>query len=110
LDVNQTSENISATLLVYLQSTLPFQFSAVGSYKRENVNFSPQRLQSVTQKKNERNLFNKKNQQSGRKFSSSTHKFEYCSEIVSFNQIKPFSNCPPYVRKYPSFAICAKFY
>ena len=29
----------------------------------------------------------------------------YCSEIVSFNQAKPFSDCPPHVSKHTSFAI-----
>ena len=29
----------------------------------------------------------------------------HCSEIFAFNQSRPFSNRPPYVSKYPSFAI-----
>ena len=29
----------------------------------------------------------------------------YCSEIVSFNQAKPFSDCPPHVSKHASFVI-----
>ena len=34
----------------------------------------------------------------------------YCSEIVLFNQAKPFSDCPPHVGKHTSFAIFCRVF